>query len=47
MGLGVSLTSAVNPLYIVFLGSGAVFMILGLSNRDKWGKLEYSDALLK
>jgi len=38
MGLGVSLMSAVGPIYIVFLGSGVAFMALGLVNRDKWAK---------
>ena len=36
MGLGISLTSAVGPAFISFLGVGAVFMMIGLVNRDKW-----------
>jgi len=29
---------AVNPALIVFSGCGAVFMIIGLANRDEWKK---------
>ena len=38
MGLGVSLMLTVSPAFIGFLGCGVVFMIIGLSNRDKWAK---------
>lgn len=30
----------ISPVYVSFMGSGLVFMSLGLSNRDKWAQSE-------
>ena len=38
MGLGISLMLTVGPAFLGFLGSGVVFMVIGLANRDKWAK---------
>lgn len=38
IAVGISLMSAVGPAFLGFLGSGVVFMIIGLANRDKWEK---------
>ena len=38
ISMGISLMSAVGPVFISFLGCGVVFMMIGLANRDKWEK---------
>ena len=38
IAMGISLMSAVGPVFISFLGGGVVFMAIGLTNRDKWTK---------
>jgi hypothetical protein len=36
--MGISLISAVGPAFIIFLGCGVVYMVIGLANRDKWAE---------
>jgi len=38
IAIGVSLMSSISSAFVAFLGCGIVFMIIGLTNRDKWEK---------
>jgi len=38
IAIGMSLISSIGFAFVAFLGCGAVFMIIGLTNRDKWEK---------
>ena len=40
MALGICLMPAVGPAFISFLACGVAFMAIGLSNRDKWAKVQ-------
>ena len=38
IAVGVSLMSSIGSAFVAFLGCGVVFMLIGLTNRDKWEK---------
>ena len=38
VGVGVVLTATINAGFLGFVGLGIIYMILGLSKRDKWKK---------
>ena len=40
VGLGVVLTATINAGFLSFVGLGIIYMITGLSKRDKWKKKE-------
>ena len=36
--IGIIFTSTISPAFVSFIAIGAVYMAIGLSNRDKWEK---------
>jgi hypothetical protein len=38
LGTGVALKAAIGPAFISFLGTGIIFIAIGLSNRVQWTK---------